>query len=390
MIERYRIPILIAVFAVILASILLLNKDKTATPNDTAPLGSSDTGDLTNVIAATDESGPTESSTVTAPTPTVPNNLPHGKELANPSGFINTEPFKLADYIGKKIILVDFWTYSCINCQRTLPYLTAWDRTYRDQGLLIVGVHTPEFEFEKDINNVQTAVQKAGIEYPVVLDNDYATWRAYGNRYWPRKYLIDLNGNIVYDHIGEGAYDEAEQKIREELALLAKKNGTVFTSDMASPQKTEAANNEGPQTPEIYFGAMRNQYLGNGSSGKSGVQTFTAPSSLNLDHFYLSGTWNVMDEYAESQSTSASITLSYQAQKVFMVAHAEKPLRLKVLLDGVPLPENMRGSDVDKEGYLNVSENRLYRVVEGTVWGKHRLDLISEESGLEAFTFTFG
>ena len=149
---------------------------------------------------------------------------PRFAELANPDGYLNTDhDITIGEYIGKKVILVDFWTYSCINCQRTLPYLTSWDEKYRDEGLLIIGVHTPEFGFEKEYDNVKRAIEKFNIKYPVVQDNEYQTWRAYKNRYWPRKYLIDIDGYIVYDHIGEGAYDETEEKIREVLKERASK-----------------------------------------------------------------------------------------------------------------------------------------------------------------------
>ena len=139
------------------------------------------------------------------------------REIVPGGGFINTEPFKLKDFIGKKVILLDFWTYSCINCQRTTPYLNAWYEKYKDQGLVIVGVHTPEFDFEKVYENVANAVKEEGIKYPVVQDNDYATWQTYENRFWPRKYLIDIDGYIIYDHIGEGAYDETERLIQTAL-----------------------------------------------------------------------------------------------------------------------------------------------------------------------------
>ncbi len=159
------------------------------------------------------------------------------KELADPTGFINSEPFKLSDIAGKKIILVDFWTYSCINCQRTTPYLNAWHEKYKDRGLEIVGVHTPEFEFEKDYANVSKAVSSAQIKYPVVLDSNRATWSAYRNNYWPRKYLVDIDGFIVYDHIGEGAYEETEKQIQKALAERAEVLGIKMLpeSDMAKP-----------------------------------------------------------------------------------------------------------------------------------------------------------
>ncbi len=147
-------------------------------------------------------------------------------EIVDPTGFINvSSTFKLSSLIGKHVVLLEFWTYSCINCVHTLPYITSWYQKYKDQGLVVVGVHTPEFAFEKDINNVQAAVQKYGIQYPVVLDNNMSTWNAYGNLYWPHEYLIDIAGYIVYDHIGEGAYDETEaviQKLLQERALASK------------------------------------------------------------------------------------------------------------------------------------------------------------------------
>ena len=141
-------------------------------------------------------------------------------EIVNPAGFVNTDgvPITIGQYIGKKVILVNIMTYSCSNCQATFPYVNSWYEKYADDGLLVIGIHTPEFAFEKDIKNVTTAMQKFGITYPVVLDNEYATWNAYANRYWPHKYLIDINGRIVYDHIGEGAYAETEQQIRKALA----------------------------------------------------------------------------------------------------------------------------------------------------------------------------
>ena len=140
-------------------------------------------------------------------------------EIVDPAGFVNTQnqPFKIADYVGKQVILLNVMTYSCINCQRTFPYVNSWYEEYKDDGLVVIGIHTPEFSYEKDRGNVEAAFAKFNITYPTVLDNDYSTWRALGNKYWPRKYLIDIEGNVVYDHIGEGAYQETEDKIKELL-----------------------------------------------------------------------------------------------------------------------------------------------------------------------------
>src|SRR3989338_220306 len=164
------------------------------------------------------------------------------KEISTPDGFINTDNITVGEFVGKKVVLLDIWTYSCINCQRTLQYLKAWYEKYADKGLVIIALHTPEFEFEHKYDNVLAAVKKFGIAYPVVLDNDYSTWTAYGNRYWPRKYLIDIDGYVVYDHIGEGGYEETERKIQElleeRMTRLGVKNG--IAKDIAKPKDAQA------------------------------------------------------------------------------------------------------------------------------------------------------
>jgi len=186
------------------------------------------------------------------------------KEVSTPDGFINVDGITVADQIGKNIVLIDFWTYSCINCQRTLPFLNSWYKKYGDMGLTIIGVHTPEFEFEKEYDNVARAVEKFGVEYPVVLDNDYSTWTAYKNRYWPRKYLIDIDGFIVYDHIGEGAYEETEAKIVE---LLNERNQRLGESSVSVGDSTAVNIDEVDFTkvgsPEMYFGFSRIEYIAN-------------------------------------------------------------------------------------------------------------------------------
>lgn len=152
----------------------------------------------------------------------------YAKEIAKPSGYINTDNITIASQIGKNVVLVDFWTYSCINCERTIPYLNMWQEKYHDKGLVIIGVHTPEFLFEHDINNVRAAVRKFGIQYPVVLDNDYATWSSYGNHYWPADYLIDIDGFVVYKHFGEGDYEVTEKKIQDLLQERANALGVTL------------------------------------------------------------------------------------------------------------------------------------------------------------------
>ena len=310
-------------------------------------------------------------------------------EITDPTGFVNvSSTFRLKDLIGKKVILLDFWTYSCINCIRTLPYLTAWYQKYKDAGIEIVGIHTPEFDFEKDINNVEAATQKFGIQYPVVLDSNYGTWNAYGNMYWPHEYLIDLAGYIVHDHVGEGSYDETEaliQKLLQERALALGNAAVMPTSTVSiAPDNLLDIG-----SPETYFGAARNQYLANGVMGQAGTQTLTEPSSVTTNALYLTGTWNFANEYATSVNAGAKIIYRYQSAKVFFVASAPTPVSIQVLQDGKPVG-NAAGSDV-KNGVLTVEQSRLYSVIvnpDGA--GNHTLELIIQSPGLQSFTFTFG
>lgn len=316
---------------------------------------------------------------------------PRAKELIAPSGFINTEPFKLADLIGKKVVLLDIWTYSCINCQRTLPYLSAWHEKYKDQGLAIVSVHSPEFEFEKVEENVRAAVEQSNIKYPVVLDNEYGTWDAYQNRYWPRKYLIDIDGFVVYDHIGEGAYEETERKIQE---LLKERAATLkidmkISTDITRPGAVEAVAAALPLTPELYFGASRNERLGNGPRRAIGAQQFGPPPSLATDTYYLLGNWDIQSQFARAQQL-AGIIVKYRSGKVFLVAGSTEPVTLRITRDGKPLSEE-RGRDVSTDSTVTIKDNRLYRLVEDpSGYGEHTLEIEIEKPGLEVYTLTFG
>ncbi|HWC57818.1 MAG TPA: redoxin domain-containing protein, partial [Candidatus Paceibacterota bacterium] len=220
------------------------------------------------------------------------------KELVDPSAFINTDPFTLSQYVGKKVILVDFWTYSCINCERTIPYLNAWYQKYKDDGLLIVGVHTPEFDFEKNLDNVTAGVRRLGIKYPVVLDNDHGTWDAYQNQYWPHEYLIDIDGYVVHDHIGEGDYAATEHAIQQALqerSTVLGLNEAIATT-IVTPSDAIAMDPSQVQSPETYVGYARDQLLANGTPA-AGVQTFTLPSTYTLNNLYLGGTWSFAAEY---------------------------------------------------------------------------------------------
>jgi len=314
---------------------------------------------------------------------------PYAIELAKPSGFVNVDNITIGSLIGKKVILVDFWTYSCINCERTIPYLNMWYEKYHDQGLEIIGVHTPEFQFEHNIDNVRRAVQKFGIKYPVVLDNDYATWGSYGNQYWPEDYLIDIDGFIVQRHIGEGDYDTTETEIqnllRERVDALGIRinitNTTVTPADVVNIDFSKV------QSPETYFGSGRNQYLGNGKQGASGIQSLVLTGPVSPNTLYLGGTWNFTDQYAETTG-NATVIFRYNAKNVYFVASAATPTNVSVMVDGKPAGD-IAGPDLTG-GVATVKDEQLYQLVAGMDYGEHTLELDIARQGLRAYTFTFG
>jgi thiol-disulfide isomerase/thioredoxin len=306
------------------------------------------------------------------------------KEIVNPAGFVNSESFQLADLVGKKVILLDVMTYSCINCQRTYPYLRDWYAKYKDQGLEIVAIHTPEFAFEKDKENVEKAMKKFGLTFPVVLDNDYGTWNAYGNRYWPRKYLIDINGNIIYDHIGEGAYEETEQKIVKALNERAEQLGLALVSSTIGGVVAERSSGSRAQSPETYLGSLRGDYKNTPVGGTD----FVAPEVLEKDRAYLVGKWIVTDEYVQPAEVGASIIYPYRAQKVFLVMGSEKTGSVEVYRDGKKVTEGV-GESVSASS-ITVTDETLYRIIEQSSWGEYTLELKFLDTSTQAFAFTFG
>ncbi|PIR57331.1 MAG: thiol-disulfide isomerase [Parcubacteria group bacterium CG10_big_fil_rev_8_21_14_0_10_41_35] len=314
---------------------------------------------------------------------------PQARELAGIGGYLNTDnqEIKISDLIGKKVILIDFWTYSCINCQRTLPYLISWYEKYKDQGLEVIGVHTPEFDFEKRQENVQAALLKWGITYPVVLDNDYATWRAYGNQYWPRKYLIDIDGYVVYDHIGEGGYEQTERQIQD--ALTERANRLSMDEDISSDTvrvESDLVSGGAVASPEIYFGAMRNAKYA-GARGVIGTQTLAVPQNPKSNTLYLVGDWDIQEEYATPISENAKIIFKYNAQDVYAVASSGEARFIHVSRDGADLG-SAAGSDM-VNGSASIKDETLYRLVEDIKSGEHVLE-IEVPIGVEFYTFTFG
>lgn len=316
-------------------------------------------------------------------------------DLSTIDGYVNTDgkAITIADYKGKKVVLLDIWTYSCINCQRTIPYINGWYTKYEDEGLVIIGLHTPEFAFEKVQKNVENAVEKFKIKYPVVLDNDYSTWRAYGNQFWPRKYLIDIDGYIVYDHIGEGSYDETELAIQKALKELNDRLGekVSVSGGVIKPENITIADPSKIGSRESYFGSARNEFLGNGKSMTSGIQTLILPNTINPNTLYLDGTWNFSSEFAEAKSES-NIVIKYKAKDVYLVASSIAGSDFEVFKDGILVTrETGAGSDVDPTtGKGTIKEDRLYKIIEDNDYGIHTLRIHIKNGGLQAFAFTFG
>jgi len=332
-------------------------------------------------------------------TPTAPRNASDAVLLADAQGlkdlgpapeFANTEdwfntpgnrPLSLTGLHGR-VVLVDFWTYTCINCIRTLPYLKAWDAAYRKDGLTIVGVETPEFAFEKEASNVKDAIDQFGLRYPVVQDNEMGTWNAYGNEYWPADYLIDAKGHVRYAAAGEGDYSQTETAIRALLAEAgAPVSGKSHPTDVIAPSEVA--------TPETYLGTARAQ--GWRVAPKRGVHDYGAsvPAQLGLNEFAYSGTWNVAEQPATAMS-GAGIDMQFEAKNVYLVLSSagESPRQVQVLLDGKPISARDSGADVH-HGAVTVTGQRLYSLVSLTSDQEHRLSL-RFAPGVSGYAFTFG
>ncbi|MCP9485523.1 MAG: redoxin domain-containing protein [Gaiellaceae bacterium MAG52_C11] len=292
-------------------------------------------------------------------------------EFAGLNGWLNSEPLTLARLRGK-VVLIDFWTYSCINCLRTLPYITSWDERYRASGLTIVGVHTPEFAFERVRSNVRENAKELGIEYPIALDNDFGTWNAWHNQYWPAKYLIDRNGHVRYYHFGEGDYDESERAIRELLA----QGGDDRRGDAALPPPAALADKSprGLVTPESYLGHERlARYVGT-TIAPDREQRYAFSTTLAENELTLDGRWQVEGERAVA-GRDAKLRLRYRARDVYLVLTGKGSV--EVLVDG------------RRERRVEVDGDRLYTLVERPGIGDHLLEL-RLAPGVAAYAFTFG
>jgi cytochrome c biogenesis protein CcdA/thiol-disulfide isomerase/thioredoxin len=291
-------------------------------------------------------------------------------------------PLTLGGLRGR-VVLVDFWTYTCINCIRTLPYVKAWYARYRHDGLVVVGVHTPEFGFEKDAGNVEAAIHQNGLSYPVVQDNDYATWDAWSNQFWPAKYLIDARGRVRYTHFGEGGYGKTEDAIR---SLLAEARRTQLGRRVHARVEVPSAQ---LQTPETYLGYERADRV-LPRRPRPGTRRYrTYRGRLPLNHLTLGGRWKIGTEAATAIEGS-SLRFAFDARRVFLVLGSESstPRRLGVLLDGRTIPAGLAGRDV-RGGQVTVRRQRLYRLVALPGVARHELEL-RIDPGISGYAFTFG
>jgi len=309
------------------------------------------------------------------------------------TGWLNSRPLTGEDLRGK-VVLVDFWTYTCINWLRTLAYVRAWAERYRDQGLVVVGVHTPEFPFEHDVGNVRQAAEQMRVWYPIALDSDYAIWRAFGNRYWPAIYIADAEGRIRHHQFGEGGYDECERGIQQ---LLREAGADGAAGDLVSltPDGIEAqADWTNLRSPETYLGYAQGQSFASVGGAEVGVPaTYVAPERLMLNQWALSGDWTIESGASVLNGAEGRIAFRFHARDVHLVMGppalgASVPFR--VLVDGQP-PGHAHGLDVDEEGHGTLSQQRLYQLIRqrGSI-ADRTLEITLLAAGAGAYVFTFG
>lgn len=307
--------------------------------------------------------------------------------------WLNSEPLTAAGLKGK-VVLVDFWTYSCINCLRAIPYVEAWAQKYKDQGLVVIGVHAPEFAFEKNVDNVKKAIADIGITYPVAIDNNYAIWRAFDNEYWPAHYFIDAKGQVRHHHFGEGDYDQSERVIQQ---LLAEAGKTNVSSDIVAVKATgaeAAASNEADvQSPETYVGYLRSQNFVNDAGTVNDAAHDYVAATPKLNEWGLAGNWTVGGQQATSNGADTSLYYHFHARDLHLVlgpAADGKPIRFQITVDGKP-PGDNHGVDTDANGNGVVTGQRLYQLVRtsGAV-ADHTFEIKFLDPGAQAYAFTFG
>lgn len=314
-------------------------------------------------------------------------------DLSGATAWINSPPLTPESLRGK-VVVIDFWTYSCINCLRSLPYIQAWYDKYKESGLVVIGVHTPEFPFEKDEANVRKAVRNLGVDYPVAMDNDYRIWRGFNNRFWPAHYFIDATGRIRYHHFGEGNYEESEAWIRSLLEERNHQPPPNSVMKIAAIGSEAASDLQTVQSPETYIGYIRaKDFASPGGFNEDDAQLYRAPARLELNEWALIGRWKDESQIATALSVPAGIVYRFHARDLHLVlgpGSDGKPIRFRVTLDGKP-PGDDHGVDTDANGYGIVTESRLYQLIRqkgGTRDRAFRIEFLTP--GVQAFAFTFG
>lgn len=316
--------------------------------------------------------------------------------LSGAVSWLNSPPLTRQDLHGK-VVVINIWTYSCINCLRSLPYLKAWADKYRSQGLVVIGVHAPEFAFERDVDNVKRATHELGVDYPVAIDNNYAIWRGLGNEYWPAQYFVDARGQIRHHNFGEGNYAKSEKVIQILLAEAGNSNTAgkkVLNSASVIPGVEMAADVANLQSPETYIGyAQADDFASPGGERADETSTYVAPAQPAVNDWGLAGKWNVGKDYATLVAASGSIVYRFHARDLHLVMGPGadgKPVRFRVRIDGAA-PGDAHGTDVADDGSGTVTEQRLYQLV------RQKHDVVDHtfsieflDPGVEAYAFTFG
>ena len=314
--------------------------------------------------------------------------------LGHATAWLNSAPLTAAQLQGK-VVLVGFWTYTCINWLRTLPYVRAWDARYREQGLVVIGVHTPEFTFEEDIENVRIAARDRGITYPIAIDNNRAIWAGFGNHYWPALYFIDATGRVRDHHFGEGNYEESEARIRQLLAASGSGPAIDAASVSIEAHGPEVgADWDSLKSPETYVGHQKAEnFVSPGGAAVNVRHAYVVPPRLRLNQWALSGEWTLKEEAAVLNATGGRITYRFHARDLHLImgpSARRRAVGFQVLIDGQP-PGANHGGDVDDHGKGTVTEQRLYQLVRqsGPI-ADRQLEIEFLDSGVEAFAFTFG
>ena len=312
--------------------------------------------------------------------------------LASATAWVNSPPLT-ADSLKGKVVLVQFWTFTCINWLRTLPHVRAWAESYANSGLVVIGVHSPEFAFERSVDNVRQATADLKVDYPVAVDSDHAIWRAFNNQYWPAFYLFDGTGRVRHRHFGEGEYAESERMIRQLLADTGAREPAQRTASVDGRGIEAAADWADLKSPENYLGYERTENFASPGGAVSGRRTYTLPRELRLNQWALEGDWTVQEQSIALHQSNGRIACRFHSRDLHLVMGpptGARPVRFRILLDGQP-PKSAHGLDVDEQGNGVASVQRLYQLIRQP---KPIVDRVFQieflDQGVEAFAFTFG